>query len=495
MSPNGSVSPHLAAALEMYKSLPREDQYEFLNVVVPQSVRLKAWAGAGTPVLDSFAPVPTQLSSPVSVSDSLSRCQGADADESEVTGCPWCRRPIAVVLNENGRNVPHMPVHLHNTTNVQVDSGKFAYVALIYGKGCHSYFLGALVLGWGLQHHTASGPARVLMHTSDVPPTYLAILQMSGWQCRCVEYISDVAGNFFHNWRKSRFVDVFTKLRALELVDFEKVLLLDLDMLVRSPEKAGCGGEDLSSLFQFHCPAAMRRGRDAPGAGLRHGDVVPFSRIWQSSARRECDRLPPHQQASGINAGVMLLKPDAVVFQQMLGEVRDWYHPEHYATYMPEQEYLSRFYSTFDRWTHIDCRFNFEIDKNERVAHDWSERHEEVRQAATDSCHHPGVVVLHYSGMGVKPWDLLYGSAGDAATLVVGSAREVGNMRLQIEQQGPGTRMEGYSDVGRLWGAMVEWLEKLSEVVVALSNQGADPIQAIRNVVKDAATDDVGDRS
>ena len=53
------------------------------------------------------------------------------------------------------------------------------------------------------------------------------------------------------------------------------------------------------------------------------------------------------------------------VLNDMISEVHDYDHPQHYGTYMPEQEYISRFYGTFDQWTHIACNFNFEIDKNE----------------------------------------------------------------------------------------------------------------------------------
>merc|ERR1711879_1055705 len=112
--------------------------------------------------------------------------------------------------------------------------GRYAYVALIYGPSCHKYFLGALVLGWGLQQHGGKKAERVLLYTYDVPTQYREVLRAVGWTCRQVEYLSSVARVLFHNYRTSRFVDVFTKLRALELEEFEKVLCLDIDMLVRA---------------------------------------------------------------------------------------------------------------------------------------------------------------------------------------------------------------------------------------------------------------------
>lgn len=36
---------------------------------------------------------------------------------------------------------------------------------------------------------------------------------------------------------ESRFFKVFTKLRALEQIDFEKVLVMDIDLLVARPQK------------------------------------------------------------------------------------------------------------------------------------------------------------------------------------------------------------------------------------------------------------------
>jgi len=52
----------------------------------------------------------------------------------------------------------------------------------------------------------------------------------------------------------------------------------------------------------------MKRGAPIPS----HGAAVPYSWIWGHPTRRQGDLLPQHQQASGINAGVMLLKPDKV---------------------------------------------------------------------------------------------------------------------------------------------------------------------------------------
>ena len=323
------------------------------------------------------------------------------------------------------------------------------------------------------------------MHTPDVPKSYLRALAAAGWVCREVEYLSKVAWALFKNWQNSRFIDVFTKLRVLEQEDFEKVLFLDLDLLVRD------GGESLAKLFQLRAPAAMKRGPPIPD----HGARVPYGLIWGHPTRRKGDELPQHQQASGINAGVMLLRPDKAILHEMDSEVHDYDHPQHYGTFMPEQEYISRFYGTFDQWTHMSCNFNFEIDKNERtkgriqpvrsawlivfqsfvwialdiiglyefaffiiglffiskelcarrIPHDFTDAHEEIRNGG--SVGHSGAVILHFSGCGVKPWDLLFTEQSEV--LRVRNPEEILQLYQELVKEGPKDRLEGYQDQGR----------------------------------------------
>mmetsp|Transcript_82966 Transcript_82966/g.173713 ORF Transcript_82966/g.173713 Transcript_82966/m.173713 type:complete len:508 (+) Transcript_82966:152-1675(+) len=449
-----------------------------------QYVALEAW-DAGAPTPWGCAQAPSRPSHPVPLLQQPS-AEGEGCTEREgacLTGCPWCRRPLKV------RAVAPPPLPSPNQSALSATAAPtFAYVALLYGPSCHSYFLGALALGHGLTKYAAPGPARVLLHTEDVPRQYLEVLTLAGWQCQQVAYISKVAQNFFHNWRKSRFTDVFTKLRGLTLTAFEKVMLLDIDMLVRAPVQGGWedGGRCLTSLFELPTPAAMKRGMPIP----KHGELLNFRAIWEHPTRRTGDSLPAHQQASGINAGVMLLKPDLQLFEQMEAEVSDWYHPEHYSTFMPEQEYLGRFYATFDRWTHMHCRFNLEIDKNERVAHDWTSEHEKLREEGDSRGYelpgssHPGAVVLHYSGTGVKPWNLLF---DNDSKLVAKSLSSLEELYKQLLQEGPKERMEGYNDVARLWSAMLEWLEQLVSLAQGVwDTSGKDVLAIVQEVMAEA---------
>lgn len=432
---------------------------------------IKSW-NDGSPSPEYTASAPSQSSRPV-VMDLGEECSSDDV----VTGCPWCRRPVTVSLYNQDSDSSMV-----SSSSVEGDNGRVAYVALIYGPACVKYFLGALVLGWGLKQHAGTPRERILLYTSDVPREYLSALTAVGWTCRQVEYIKSVAHALFHSPKTSRFRNIFTKLRALELVEYQKVLCLDIDLLVRKPsdtEEANL----LDSLFSLEAPAAMKRGNPYP----EHGDRVAYCDFWTHPTRRAIDQIPVHQQVSGINAGVMLLKPDMNIMSQMEAEVRDWHHPQHFPTYMPEQEYLSRYYGTFERWTHIDCRFNFEIDKNERVFHDVTRAYERIVEDGTGTAdRHPGAIVLHYSGSEVKPWEVLFNisevsGAEDrkwcSERLIVSNLEELMIFRKGLTSEVPQKILYRCKDKPRMWAAILEWIEQLEHAAAfSVREVGLDPI-------------------
>lgn len=71
------------------------------------------------------------------------------------------------------------------------------------------------------------------------------------------------------------------------------------------------------------------------------------------------DRKGAWGQCGGINAGVMLLAPDADLFERTLREVHDPLHPEHIPGPGPEQDYLSRLFAPY--WNHLGVKFNYQI--------------------------------------------------------------------------------------------------------------------------------------
>lgn len=283
--------------------------------------------------------------------------------------CVHCRLPLTVQVASS----PECVAGLEDKDSGDTPRGPVAYATLLYGHKAE-YFLGALVLGWALKNNSTND--RLLLHTEDVLLPFLEALQRF-WILRKVDYLHGHE-SMFANFESSRFQNVFTKLQALSCIEYSKVLMLDLDMLVRG---------SLDELFELRAPAALKRcsGLEQPP----HGGLYAAEDIWKQNR---------DEMFSGINAGVMLFEPDMTVFARMKAEIEDPCHPEHTGCYGPEQEYLARFYTTFvtGHWTHIHAKFNYQLMLPEDYV---SSAHRNL-DVVND------VVVAHYSGPRVKPWKI-----------------------------------------------------------------------------------------
>ena len=101
-----------------------------------------------------------------------------------------------------------------------------AYVTtLCNGEG---YLPGVEALGKSLEAHGTTVP-RVVLVTADVSREACERLSGQGWQVRDVEPLENPNPETARLFE--RFRTVFTKLRAWELVDFDKIVLLDADVI------------------------------------------------------------------------------------------------------------------------------------------------------------------------------------------------------------------------------------------------------------------------
>ena len=169
------------------------------------------------------------------------------------TNCPCCRRPLEITMS----SVEERPWTEHPRGSRQ------AFVTVLWGANA-GYALGALVLGVRLQE-ISPHIERVIVHTDDVPSNFLEAFKKGGlWQLRKVDYIDGVSELYV---RKGNIFDgVFTKLAVWKLEEYDKVLLLDIDIIPLKP---------LDGLFDLPCPAAMVRGQ---GSDI-HGAEVDGSRF------------------------------------------------------------------------------------------------------------------------------------------------------------------------------------------------------------------------
>ena len=250
------------------------------------------------------------------------------------TNCPCCRRPLEITMSS-----------VHEKPWTRPGRGyRYAFVTALWGANA-GYALGALVLGFRLRELSPE-IERVIIHTDDVPSNYLEAFKKDGlWQLRTVDYIDGVSDLYVT--KGNIFDGVFTKLAVWTLEEYEKVLLLDIDIIPLKP---------LDELFKLSCPAAMVRGQ---GTNI-HGSEMDGRQFFGTE---DNDQDYPWGQSGGINAGLILLQPDSYVFQQMLSEVTCKNHPCHVAGNGPEQDYLSRFFAAQKEhpWHHISVAWNYQL--------------------------------------------------------------------------------------------------------------------------------------
>lgn len=223
---------------------------------------------------------------------------------------------------------------------------RYAYCAVIWGANA-GYTLGALVLGSKLKELGAEKMQTdlVLLHTDDVPMNFVEALAKVWTVVRQVEYIDGVETMYLR--KGGCFDGVFTKLAAWSLTEYDKVLLMDVDLIpLQLPEP----------IFDVEAPAAFVRGNGQEP----HGCKVDGRRFFVGDLDEEHRDKYAWSQSGGINAGVILLQPCQKTLQQMLAELGSIWHPEHLPSPGPEQDYLTRFFAS-KPWHALDVKWNYQI--------------------------------------------------------------------------------------------------------------------------------------
>eukprot|EP00927_Polykrikos_kofoidii_P000990 TRINITY_DN10362_c0_g1_i1.p1 TRINITY_DN10362_c0_g1~~TRINITY_DN10362_c0_g1_i1.p1 ORF type:complete len:1105 (-),score=146.40 TRINITY_DN10362_c0_g1_i1:159-3473(-) len=245
-------------------------------------------------------------------------------------------------------------------------------VAVAYGL--QQLITDALVLGHSLYRHCAVR-RRILLVTNTVMESPGAHVLHIFWEIRETNHVKVNPSRL--DRCEERFHDVFTKLRALELTEFAKIVVLDLDILVR---------RNIDDLFAFEAPAAVFRGNaNVPDGQKRRGETL-FKR---NGERR-----------GGINAGVMVLEPSQEEFSRLEFALREREHPSFSSTTGPEQDLLTEWYT--DKWTKLHVKYNYQLHQLSHL----------VGQLPSGACCdrwglYEEIHVLHFSG-NYAPHDFLF---------------------------------------------------------------------------------------
>ncbi|CAK9112284.1 Uncharacterized protein R707 [Durusdinium trenchii] len=262
----------------------------------------------------------------------------------------------------------------------------YAFLICLWGASAE-YMVGAMVLGASIRK-TGSKHHRVCLYTDDVPQEHIRELSKL-WRCKLITHVDAVMDQLSFPDKEERFAKVFTKLRGLGLTEYEKVLMMDIDLLVRS---------NIDDLFELPAPAALRRGMNEWGLA-QHGKPID----GRSFLLGEDKSMPRWSwgQGTGINAGVMLWQPNQDVLDQMLAELSEPNHPEHVKGNGPEQDYLSRYWADAP-WTYIGAQYNFQLHQMFFALHPDRVQYAERANLLQNP---ENIKIVHYSGKPTaKPW-------------------------------------------------------------------------------------------
>jgi len=235
---------------------------------------------------------------------------------------------------------------------------KFAYVTTLYGNNV--YLTGALVVGYTLMK-TNTKFDRVILTTPDTSLEYKSYLKTVYTHIINIDYV-EVSSEIFSE-QNTRFRNVFTKLECLNLIQYDKIILLDIDMII---------AKNIDHLFELSPPAACLK-----HFYVSYGKLIPAHMICRNK-----------KLVGSINAGLMLLKPDKNEWLHIKEDINKNQQINKYK--YPEQDYLSLRYC--NKWTSITFNYNFQFGLTNRV--------KKCRYSIDD------IYVIHYSSS-YKPWNNL----------------------------------------------------------------------------------------
>ena len=354
--------------------------------------------------------------------------------------CPVCTRHFQFELTETCEDPKQ------NCKN------KFACVAFLWTSGVDNsdmkYVTDALVLGHLLQEH--SSHKRVLIVEEEVLGVPGSNLLKSLWDVR-IKKVVEADKNLLGGCHQ-RFKKTFTKLRAWELTEYEKVCILDLDLCIQ---------KGIDQLFGLEAPAALYTGNDNNPDGEQRESAEYFNHHNGKLSK-------------GINAGVMLIRPSISTFRQLESLAQNRHHPYHKNrrnSSAPEQHLLSYYFK--GEWKKLPLSYNFQL-------------HQLCFTSAGSVCErnkqkYDDIHILHFS-TDKKPRDYLFQEneyelvefqefVSEMVKRLRHKARQKGN---NLEEQKVGIITRGANQWLQGWKNMFEWL--IDYVVKQPARQNSCPL-------------------
>ncbi|KAJ7170003.1 glycosyltransferase family 8 protein [Mycena filopes] len=230
-----------------------------------------------------------------------------------------------------------------------LNAANAAYVTLLTKT---SYVAGTLVLDYGLKDTKSKFPL-VVMVTPEFPREGRSVLKKQGIPMREIQTLLPEDGVHSLAAADERFRDTWTKLRAFELEEFDRVVLLDSDMLVK---------ENIDDLMEVTLPPGGIAAAHVCACNPRKfphypADWVPancaFSAVSgpMGSPPNPTDDPRPYSQ---LNSGTVVLEPSLELANNLYRflatdeRVSSWS--------FPDQDLLTAFFH--GKWTALPWYYN-----------------------------------------------------------------------------------------------------------------------------------------
>jgi len=344
-------------------SLPKADGFDIVAVSCPHGCRLQLRTSVHDKTkVEVHIRCENESTEPIKLSFGSLKTRNPN--------CPKCAKHMAITLVEDN------PYH----SKQEKTEKTHAFMACLWApednvlatgrEKVQRYITDALVLGFSLSQSCPAHP-RVLLCSSEVGRFIEIELLRLYWEVKFVKHLEVHPTRVNAKHMEARFSKVFTKLRCWEQIEYSKICILDLDIIVT---------KSIHDIFDNQAPAAVFRGNVSSPPGIRRDSATIYSKRTG-------------QQQGGINAGVMVIEPSIDEFRNMHGILKS----PGKSTTAPEQDFLSTMFP--DMWSKLDVKYNWQPHQFRHVAE--RDLSNTERQLADD------IRVYHFSGA-LSPRDFLF---------------------------------------------------------------------------------------
>lgn len=211
-----------------------------------------------------------------------------------------------------------------------------------------SYVPGCLVLLSSLKHHGSKYPlvAMVTPLDSRLPQEYRDVLAQAGCIVREIKYLVPEGGGY--TGVEARFVDSWTKLRAFGLSEYERLVLIDSDMLARKnmDELLDMPLDEGWIAGSHVCTCNPLRIPHYPSSWIPENCAHTYATPTEPGSDALCIPFQPNPDSGptlhSLNSGIVALTPSDEAHKNLEHALHN--DPE-VATYnFPDQDFLSNYF-------------------------------------------------------------------------------------------------------------------------------------------------------